>query len=471
MFGCGIWAVRWTPARVFSRMPDDMTSHPMAPLAGARPKAPLSGAIRVPGDKSISHRALMLGALAVGRTEISGLLEGEDVLCTAAAMRAMGAGVERLGEGRWQVDGVGIGGLAEPADVLDLGNSGTSARLLLGVLATHPFTSFVTGDGSLRSRPMRRVTDPLSRFGARFATRDGGRLPLAVTGAANPVPVEYTLPVPSAQVKSAVLLAGLNTPGETTVVEPQATRDHTERMLGHFGAMVRIVPAEGGGKRITVVGQPELTAAPIVVPSDISSAAFAIVAGLVVPGSEITVEGVGLNPSRTGLLASLREMGADIAYLSERVEGGEPVADLRVRAGELHGAEIPPERAPSMIDEYPVLAVAASCAKGRTVMRGLAELRVKESDRLTGIATGLAACGVKVAVEGDDLIVDGDGRPPSGNAMIATQLDHRIAMAFLVLGLATTSPVKIDDSRPIATSFPGFVPLMNRLGAGFAEIG
>jgi 3-phosphoshikimate 1-carboxyvinyltransferase len=450
-------------------MPNDLISHssPAAtPLTGARPKAPLSGAIRVPGDKSISHRALMLGALAVGRTQISGLLEGEDVLATAAAMRAMGAGVERLADGRWQVDGVGVGGLAEPADVLDLGNSGTAARLLLGVLATHPFTSFVTGDASLRSRPMRRVTDPLSRFGARFTTREGGRLPLAVSGAENPVPVEYTLPVPSAQVKSAVLLAGLNTPGETTVIEPQATRDHTERMLGHFGATLRIAPAEGGGKRITIVGQPELIAAPIVVPADISSAAFAIVAGLVVPGSEVTIEGVGLNPSRTGLLASLAEMGADIAYLNERVEGGEPVADLRVRAGALHGADIPPERAPSMIDEYPVLGVAAACAKGRTVMRGLAELRVKESDRLTGMATGLAACGVKVSVEGDDLIIDGDGKPPAGGAVIETRLDHRIAMAFLVMGLSAKSPVQIDDARPIATSFPGFVPLMNRLGAG-----
>ena len=451
-------------------MPDDMIPHAPAPLVGTRAKQPLSGTIRVPGDKSISHRALMLGALAVGRTEIEGLLEGEDVLCTAAAMRAMGAGIERLGDGCWRVDGVGIGGLAEPADMLDLGNSGTAARLLLGLLATHPFTSFVTGDASLRSRPMRRVTDPLSRFGAKFVTREGGRLPLAVTGATNPVPTEYTLPVPSAQVKSAVLLAGLNTPGETTVIEPQATRDHTERMLGHFGATVRVAPAEGGGKRITIVGQPELTAAPIVVPADISSAAFALVAALVVPGSDVTVEGVGLNPSRTGLLASLEEMGADIAYLNERVEGGEPVADIRVRAGALHGAEIPSERAPSMIDEYPILAVAASCAKGRTVMRGLAELRVKESDRLTGTASGLAACGVKVAVEGDDLIVDGDGRAPAGGALIETKLDHRIAMAFLVMGLAAISPVQIDDAQPIATSFPGFVPLMNRLGAGFAEI-
>jgi 3-phosphoshikimate 1-carboxyvinyltransferase len=451
-------------------MPDDMIVHSPAPLTAVRPRAPLAGVIRVPGDKSISHRALMLGALAVGRTEISGLLEGEDVLCTAAAMRAMGAGVEKLGEGRWRVDGVGIGGLAEPADVLDLGNSGTAARLLLGVLATHPFTSFVTGDASLRSRPMCRVTDPLSRFGARFVSRDGGRLPLATSGAAEPVPIEYTLPVPSAQVKSAVLLAGLNTPGETTVIEPQATRDHTERMLGHFGATVRVAPAEGGGKRITVVGQPELVAAPIVVPADISSAAFAIVAALVVPGSEITVEGVGLNPSRTGLLASLQEMGADIAYLDQRIEGGEPVADLRVRAGALRGADIPPDRAPSMIDEYPILAVAASLAKGRTRMRGLAELRVKESDRLAGTARGLAACGVAVAVEGDDLIVDGEGCPPVGAATIETRLDHRMAMAFLVMGLAARSAVQIDDARPIATSFPGFVPLMNGLGAGLPEL-
>jgi 3-phosphoshikimate 1-carboxyvinyltransferase len=456
-------------------MPDDVASHSpegrAVPLAGSRPKAPLSGAIRVPGDKSISHRSLMLGALAVGRTEIAGLLEGEDVLCTAAAMRAMGAGIERRADGRWLVDGVGLGGLAEAPDVIDVGNSGTAARLLLGLLATHPITSFVTGDASLRSRPMGRVTEPLSRFGARFTAREGNRLPLAVTGAANPVPQEYKLPMPSAQVKSAVLLAGLNTPGETTVIEPLETRDHTERMLGHFGATVRVEPAAGGGKRITIVGQPELKAAPIAVPGDISSAAFALVAGLTVPGSEITVEGVGLNPSRTGLLLCLKEMGADIAYLDERVEGGEPVADLRVRAGPLTGADIPPGRAPSMIDEYPVLAVAAAFARGRTRMRGLAELRVKESDRLAGTATGIAACGVKVAVEGDDLIVDSDGGPPAGGGLIETRLDHRIAMAFVVLGLGTQSPVRIDDASPIATSFPGFVKLMNRLGAGFPEIG
>jgi 3-phosphoshikimate 1-carboxyvinyltransferase len=447
-------------------MPDDRVSQ-AAPLAGVRPQRPLAGAARVPGDKSISHRALMLGALAVGRTEITGLLEGEDVLATAAAMRALGAGVERIGQGCWRVDGVGIGGLAEPENLIDVGNSGTAARLLLGILATHPLTTFLTGDASLRGRPMRRVIDPLSSFGARFVAREGGRLPIAVIGAADPVPQRYRLPVPSAQVKSAVLLGGLNTPGETTVIEPEITRDHTERMLGHFGATVRIEPGQDGARRITVVGQPELAAAPIVVPGDISSAAFPLVAGLLVPGSEITVEGVGLNPSRTGLLACLAEMGADVALLNERVEGGEPVADLRVRAGKLRGADIPAERAPTMIDEYPILAMAAACAEGRTVMRGLAELRVKESDRLTGTAAGLAGCGVKVAVEGDDLIVEGTGTPPPGGATIAARLDHRIAMAFLVLGLAAREPVAIDDARTIATSFPDFVPLMRRLGAEF----
>jgi 3-phosphoshikimate 1-carboxyvinyltransferase len=474
-FGCGIWAGPVAPARVSifeaTRMPDDALLRSAMPLAASRPKAPLSGAITVPGDKSISHRALMFGALAIGRTEIRGLLEGEDVLATAAALRAMGADIVREADGRWRVDGVGLGGLAEPADVIDLGNSGTAARLLLGILATHPFTAFVTGDASLRSRPMRRVIEPLSRFGARFATREGGRLPLAVTGAADPVPQIYRLPVPSAQVKSAVLVAGLNTPGETTVIEPQATRDHTERMLGHFGARLTIEPDPDGGKRITVEGHPELTAAPITVPGDPSSAAFPLVAALIVPGSEVTIGNVGLNPTRAGLIASLREMGADITLQNQRTEGGEPVADLQVRASPLTGADIPPERAPTMIDEYPILAVAASCAKGRTIMRGLAELRVKESDRLTAIATGLAACGVRITVEGDDLIVEGSGNFPAGGARIATQLDHRIAMAFLVMGLAANQPVAIDDSRPIATSFPDFVPLMARLGAGFEPAG
>ena len=448
-------------------MPDDAAPASAMPLAAARPAAPLCGTVAVPGDKSISHRALMLGALAVGRTEIRGLLEGEDVLATAAAFRAMGADIVREADGRWLVHGAGLGGLAEPGDVLDLGNSGTAARLLLGVLATHPFTAFVTGDASLRTRPMGRVTDPLSQFGARFLSREGGRLPLAVTGAADPVPQIYRLPVPSAQVKSAVLLAGLNTPGETTVIEPQPTRDHTERMLGHFGATVRVEPDTDGARHITIEGYPELTAAPIIVPGDPSSAAFPLVAALIVPGSDVTITGVGLNPTRAGLIASLQEMGADIALENPRSEGGEPVADLRVRAGTLKGADIPPERAPTMIDEYPVLAVAAAHAKGRTIMRGLAELRVKESDRFAAIANGLSACGVRVDIAGDDLIVEGTGRPPAGAARIATQLDHRIAMAFLVCGLGATQAVAIDDARPIATSFPDFVPLMNRLGAQF----
>jgi 3-phosphoshikimate 1-carboxyvinyltransferase len=415
----------------------------------------------------------MLGALAVGRTEISGLLEGEDVLATAAALNALGAAVTPAAEGqldgRWVVDGVGVGGLAEPEDLLDLGNSGTAARLLLGILATHPITAFVTGDASLRRRPMGRVVDPLSRIGARFVTREGARLPLGVSGAANPVPISYRLPVPSAQVKSAVLLAGLNTPGATTVIEPQPTRDHTERMLRHFGAAVTTEPAEDGGRRVTVEGFPELAAAPITVPGDPSSAAFPLVAALIVPGSDVTIQGVGINPLRTGLLECLREMGADITLLNQREEGGEPVADIRARARTLTGADIPAERAPRMIDEYPILAVAAACARGRTVMRGLAELRVKESDRLSAMSAGLASCGVRVAVEGDDLIVDGAGNFPAGGAIIETRLDHRIAMAFLVLGLATNEPVQIDDAAPIATSFPGFIGMMNGLGSTIAE--
>ena len=442
-------------------------AHPASPTV-ARHGGPLAGAIRVPGDKSISHRALMLGALAIGRTEITGLLEGEDVLATAAALNALGASVTRRGDGRWSVDGIGVGGLAEPQDLLDLGNSGTAARLLLGVLATHPITAFVTGDASLRRRPMGRVVEPLSRFGARFVSREGGRLPLAVSGAADPIPIVYRLPVPSAQVKSAVLLAGLNTPGATTVIERQPTRDHTERMLRHFGAAVSTEPEEGG-LRVTVEGFPEMTAAPIIVPGDPSSAAFPLVAALIVPGSDVTVEGVGINPLRTGLLECLCEMGADIALLNRREEGGEPVADIRARAGTLAGVEIPAERAPRMIDEYPILAVAAACARGRTVMRGLAELRVKESDRLAAIAAGLADCGVRVVVDGDDLIIEGDGGPPAAGALIETQLDHRIAMAFLVLGLAAKEPVRIDDAAPIATSFPGFIAMMNRLGAAIGE--
>jgi 3-phosphoshikimate 1-carboxyvinyltransferase len=445
-------------------MAHDLLLQSPEPLTATRSLTPLTGRIRVPGDKSISHRALMLGALAVGQTEISGLLEGEDVLATAAAINGLGAYATRAGDRRWTVDGIGIAGLGEPEDLLDLGNSGTAARLLLGILATHPITAFVTGDASLRRRPMGRVVEPLSRFGARFVAREGARLPLAISGSTNPIAITYRLPVPSAQVKSAVLLAGLNAPGTTTVIEPQPTRDHTERMLDHFGATVKTEPIEGGGKRITLQGYPELAAAPIAVPGDPSSAAFPLIAALIVPGSEVIIDGVGVNPLRTGLFECLREMGADLTLLNQHDEGGEPVADLRVRAGTLKGADIPAERAPRMIDEYPILAVAAACARGRTVMRGLAELRVKESDRLSAISAGLAACGVRVAVDGDTLTIEGNGGPPEGGVSIATRLDHRIAMAFLVLGLATRQPVRIDDAAPIATSFPGFLPLINALG-------
>ncbi len=450
-------------------MANDPSSYSPVPLTASQARQTLNGRIRVPGDKSISHRALMLGALAVGQTEISGLLEGDDVLATAAALNALGVHTTRARDGRWTVDGVGVGGLSEPDDLLDLGNSGTATRLLLGILATHPITAFVTGDASLRRRPMGRVVEPLSRIGARFVTRKGARLPLAVSGTADPVPISYRLPVPSAQVKSSVLLAGLNTPGSTSVTEPQPTRDHTERMLRHFGATVESEPVDGGGKRVTVLGYPELTAAPIFVPGDPSSAAFPLIAALIVPGSEITIEGVGVNPLRAGLFECLREMGADIALLNEHDEGGEPVADLHARSGTLTGADIPAERAPRMIDEYPILAVAAACARGRTVMRGLAELRVKESDRLSAIAAGLSSCGGAATVDGDTLIIDGNGGPPAGGAVIETQLDHRIAMAFLVLGMATRLPVRIDDARPIATSFPGFVELMSGLGGVIRE--
>jgi 3-phosphoshikimate 1-carboxyvinyltransferase len=425
--------------------------------------------VRVPGDKSMSHRALILGSLAIGRSQIRGLLEGEDVLRTGAAMGALGATLMRGGDGVWSIDGVGIGGLAEPEEVLDLGNSGTGARLLMGLVAAHDITAFFTGDASLRRRPMGRVAEPLSRMGARFVTREGVRLPLGVIGAAAPLPIEYRLPVPSAQVKSAVLLAGLGAPGTTTVIEPLATRDHSERMLRHFGATVTVVP-EGDGRRIQLRGQPELRAADFTVPGDPSSAAFPMVAALLMPGSQVVIEGVGVNPLRTGLFDTLREMGADISFTNERVEGGEPIADIAVRQTRLVGVEVPAERAPRMIDEYPILAVAAAFARGRTVMHGLAELRVKESDRLGAIAQGLAACGVKLAVSGDTLAVEGAGAPPNGGAAIATRLDHRIAMAFLVLGMAARRPTRIDDSETIGTSFPGFVALMNGLGAKIAPV-
>ncbi|MFZ5780757.1 MAG: 3-phosphoshikimate 1-carboxyvinyltransferase [Pseudomonadota bacterium] len=432
----------------------------------AQPVARLSGRVRVPGDKSISHRALMLGALALGETTVRDLLMGEDVLATAAAMRALGAEVTHdRAAALWRVRGFGIGSAAEPDDVLDLGNAGTAARLLSGILASHPFTSVMTGDASLRRRPMQRVIDPLSRMGALFAARAGGRLPLAITGTDELVPIEYRLPVASAQVKSAILLAGLNTAGETTVIEPQATRDHTERMLRHFGAEVRVSPEAEGGRRITVVGWPELRPCDIVVPGDPSSAAFPAVAAAILPGSDLTIENVGINPLRAGLYVTLREMGADIAFEKAREVGGEPVADLHIRGGELTGVDVPAERAPSMIDEYPVLAAAAACARGTTRLPGLSELRTKESDRLAGIAAGLAANGVRVETGADFLVVHGSGAPPPGGGLVATRLDHRVAMAFLVLGLAARAPVAVDDGSPIDTSFPAFATLMNGLGA------
>lgn len=438
----------------------------MQPLRSS-PTDRLSGRIRVPGDKSISHRALIFGALAVGETTVHGLLEGEDVLRTAAAMSALGAGIARDGDGIWHIHGRGVGGLSEPSDVLDMGNSGTGARLVAGVLATHPLTAFMTGDVSLRRRPMGRVARPLAEFGARFLTRGGERLPMAVVGAVSPVPVEYRLPVPSAQVKSAILLAGLNTPGRTTVVEPEPTRDHTETMLRHFGASVTVGTDPDGARRIALEGQPELTGRRVVVPGDPSSAAFALVAACIVPGAEVVVEGIGLNPLRIGLLDCLREMGAEIEVRAPREEAGEPVGDLQVRGSRLAGIDVPPERAPSMIDEYPILAVAAAMAEGTTTMRGLGELRVKESDRLAAMATGLAACGIQVEEQEDALIVHGLGGSarPRGGAAITVGLDHRIAMAFLVLGMVAEAPVTVDDGAAIATSFPDFVALMNGLGA------
>jgi 3-phosphoshikimate 1-carboxyvinyltransferase len=445
----------------------DSTLQPMF----ANPAGPLSGRCSVPGDKSISHRAVLLGALAVGETTVRGLLEGEDVLRTIAAIRALGASAEKDADGAWRIRGVGVGGLAEPDDILDMGNSGTAARLLLGVLASHPITCFMTGDASLRGRPMNRVAGPLREMGAEIVTREGGALPLMVKGSADLLPIRYRPPVASAQVKSAILLAGLNTAGETTVVEPRPTRDHSERMLRHFGADVRTDTTEEGDA-ITLAGQPELTASSIDVPTDISSAAFPLVAALLNPGSEILIPGVGMNPGRIGLIQTLREMGADIVETNNRMAAGEPVADLAVRYSTLRGSEVPAERAPTMIDEYPILSVAAACAEGETVMRGLAELRVKESDRLAAIADGLTACGVSVEAGEDHLIVNGRGTTfQNTEATVATHFDHRIAMSFLVLGTAARQPVRIDDGHAIDTSFPGFAALMNQAGAKIETAG
>ena len=437
--------------------------------ATSRKIGKLAGEVAIPGDKSVSHRALMLGALAIGTTRIEGLLEGEDILRTADAVQAMGATVERSDDGVWSVTGVGVGGLAEPEDVIYMGNAGTGARLMMGVLAGHDMTAFMTGDVSLRSRPMERVSVPLREMGARILARDCGRLPLAVVGASDPMPIEYRLPVPSAQVKSAVLLAGLSAPGETSVFEPDPTRDHTERMMRHFGATVRMETDTQGVRRVTLVGQPELTAADVTVPRDFSSAAFPMVAALLAPGSEIKLPGIGLNPHRSGLLTTLLEMGADIEQQNVREDGGEPIADLMVRAGPLKSVTVPPERAPSMIDEYQVLSVAAAFAAGETRMCGLAELRVKESDRLAAVADGLTANGVAVKIEGDDLIVTGRGGPVAGGGRVEVRHDHRTAMSFLVMGVATDAPVTVDDAAPIDTSFPGFTELMNGIGADISR--
>ena len=440
-----------------------MSGHGPALPMSSHKSGPLHGVAEVPGDKSISHRALILGALSVGETRITGLLEGQDVLDTAKAMQAFGATVTQHGPGAWSVQGVGVGGFAEPANVIDCGNSGTGVRLIMGAMATTDICATFTGDASLNKRPMGRVTDPLALFGAQSYGRRGGRLPLTLIGAAAPVPVEYRLPMPSAQVKSAVLLAGLNAPGQTVVIEQEPTRDHTERMLRGFGAELT-VEDRPEGRIITLTGQPELRGQSVAVPRDPSSAAFPVCAALMVPGSEIFVPGVSQNPTRNGIYLTLQDMGADLVMENPREEGGEPVADLRVRFSALKGIEVPPERAASMIDEYPVLAALAATAEGKTVMRGIKELRVKESDRIDAMARGLEACGVRVAETEDSLTVYGMEVVPGG-ATVQSHLDHRIAMSFLCLGLVSRDPVTVDDASPIDTSFPIFEPLMAGLGA------
>ena len=426
----------------------------------------LSGVVEVPGDKSISHRSLIFGAMALGKTEISGLLEGQDVLDTAKAMEAFGASVTNHGDGNWTVHGVGVGGFSEPDGVIDCGNSGTGVRLIMGAMATHDMTATFTGDASLNKRPMARVTDPIALFGAEAYGRKGGRLPMTIVGAKHPVPVRYTVPMPSAQVKSAVMLAGLNAPGETVIIEKEATRDHTERMLVGFGAEVDVeITAEG--RVITLQGYPELKPQTISVPRDPSSAAFPVCAALITEGSDILVPNIGLNPTRAGLYTTLREMGADLVFENERLEGGEPVADLRAKfSPNMKGIEVPPERAASMIDEYPILSVVASFAEGDTIMRGVKELRVKESDRIDAMAKGLRANGMDIDEGEDWWIIHGKGMGNvPGGGLAETFLDHRIAMSFLTLGMGSEKPVHIDDGGPIVTSFPNFEPLMSALGA------
>jgi 3-phosphoshikimate 1-carboxyvinyltransferase len=438
---------------------------PAAKPMRAEAGGPLLGTVTVPGDKSISHRALIFGLLSVGETRVSGLLEGEDVLRTADAARALGADVEHLAPGEWRVHGMGVGSLLEPRQMLDFGNAGTGSRLMMGVIGGHAITARIDGDASLRKRPMGRILDPLKQMGVTVLdVAEGNRLPLTLKGAMDAIPITYVTPVASAQIKSAILFAGLNAPGETTVIENEASRDHTEKMLAFFGAEVRVEPHGAHGRRITLKGQPTLKPRPILVPADPSSAAFPMVAALITPGSDIVIRSVMMNPLRTGLLTTLIEMGGDIVELDRREEGGETVADLRVRSSALRGVNVPAERAPSMIDEYPVLAVAAAFATGETRMNGLQELRVKESDRLAAVAAGLLENGVEHRIEGDDLIVSGKGEPAPGGGLVETHMDHRIAMSFLVMGLASSKPVAVDDVSFIATSFPDFLPLMARLG-------
>jgi len=440
-----------------------MTAHAMPTPLTIHRSTNLRGTAEIPGDKSVSHRALIFGAMAIGETVITGLLEGEDVLDTAKAMRALGAIVTRDDDGTWRVHGVGTGGFMEPNHVIDCGNSGTGCRLIMGAVATHPFATTFTGDASLRSRPMGRILDPLALFGTTSAGRSEGRLPLTLIGARDPLPVTYTLPVASAQVKSAVLLAGLNAPGTTTVIEPEPTRDHTERMLRGFGATVDIEETPEG-RAIHLYGQPELNPCSVAVPRDPSSAAFPVVAALLTEGSEIHIPGVSRNPTRDGLYRTLIEMGGDLSFTNDREEGGEPVADLTVRHSVLSGVTVPAERAASMIDEYPILSVAAAFATGQTVMEGVGELRVKESDRIVAMEAGLQANGVTTASTEDTFTVTGHaGNGVPGGATVATHLDHRIAMSFAVMGMATEQSITIDDATPIATSFPTFQPLMNSL--------
>ena len=442
-------------------------SHQSAQRLSSKRSSGLKGRLKPPGDKSISHRSLIFGLLCVGKTEISGLLEGDDVLRTGEACRALGATVTRRGDGNWTVQGMGLGSLMAPKQVLDFGNAGTGSRLMMGVVGGHDIRATFDGDASLRKRPMRRILDPLQLMGVQIISQaDGGRCPITLQGTAEPAPIEYKTPVASAQIKSAILFAGLNSPGQTVVIEAEASRDHTEKMLGHFGAQVTSVQEGAHGRRITLQGRPELRPNAVIVPADPSSAAFPMVAALIVPGSDIVIESMMMNPLRTGLLTTLLEMGADIEVLDRRIEGGEDVADLRVRSSNLLGVDVPAERAPSMIDEYPILAVAASYAIGETRMRGLQELRVKESDRLEAVAQGLRQAHVQCEIEGDDLIVRGKGHV-QGGGLVETHLDHRIAMSFLVMGFSSGKPMSIDDESMIATSFPTFKPLMERLGAQF----